>query len=198
MAGVSAPALLGLYVACFVTAAGLEAAVFRPASLDPGGGDRALPVAQNRLMPLYVLLTGVCCLVAPMDRLVLPESIPRGWGAVVVGLGVFASGVALRGWSIRTLGRHFTWELGIRNEHVLVTGGPYRVLRHPSYTGAMLLFAGTQVLLGSALGLALALVGFPLYYRRRIADEETMLADALGAPYSAWCARTWRMVPGLW
>ena len=143
-------------------------------------------------------LTGVCCMVAPLDRLYLPESLPRVWITTLVGLGVFACGLALRGWSIRTLGRHFTWRLGVRTEHQLITEGPYRVLRHPSYTGAMLLFAGTQVVLASGTGLVLALVGFPLYYRQRIADEERMLAEALGEPYAAWRARTWRMVPGLW
>lgn len=190
--------LLALYVACFATAAGLEKLVFRPGRLDPAAGDRALPVEQNRLQPLYVALTGVCCLVAPLDRLYLPESLPRVWITTAVGLGVFAAGLALRGWSIRTLGRHFTWRLGVRTEHQLITAGPYRVLRHPSYTGAMLLFAGTQVVLASGTGLVLALVGFPLYYRQRIADEERMLADALGEPYVAWRSRTWRMVPGLW
>jgi len=189
---------LALYVACFATAAGLEKLVFRPGRLDPAAGDRALPVEQNRLQPLYVALTGVCCMVAPLDRLYLPESLPRVWITTLVGLGVFACGLALRGWSIRTLGRHFTWRLGVRTEHQLITEGPYRVLRHPSYTGAMLLFAGTQVVLASGTGLVLALVGFPLYYRQRIADEERMLAEALGEPYAAWRARTWRMVPGLW
>ncbi len=190
--------LLALYLSCFGVAAGLEKAVFRPGRLDPAAGDRALPVEQNRLQPLYVLLTGVCCLVAPLDRLVLPESLPRTWITSAVGLAVFAAGLGLRGWSIRTLGRHFTWRLGVRSGHTLITAGPYRVLRHPSYTGAMLLFAGTQVLLASGTGLALALVGFPVYYRQRIADEEAMLAAALGEPYREWQARTSRMVPGVW
>lgn len=190
--------LLGLYFACFAVAGGAEKLLFRPARLDLKGGDRALAVEQNKLMPLYVLLTGVCCLIAPLDRLYLPESLPRTGGSVGIGLAIFGSGVALRGWAIRTLGRHFTWRLGIRDGHALVTDGPYRVLRHPSYTGGMLLFAGTQVVLGSAVGLVLALIGFPLYYRQRIADEEAMLAEALGAPYTEWQARTWRMVPGLW
>jgi len=189
--------LLALYFGCFVLAAGAERFLFRPGRLREEEGDRALPVEQNKLMPLYVLLTGVCCLIAPLDRLYLPVTLPRTLVVSAVGLVIFVLGVGLRGWSIRTLGRHFTWRLGIRTEHRLVTDGPYRWLRHPSYTGAMLLFAGTQVVLGSATGLVLALVGFPLYYRQRIADEEAMLAEALGEPYQAWQARTWKMVPGL-
>ncbi|GJE94453.1 isoprenylcysteine carboxylmethyltransferase family protein [Phanerochaete sordida] len=58
--------------------------------------------------------------------------------------GCFAmiAGSVLRLWCFRTLGRLFTWELAVKKDHALVTSGPYAVVRHPSYTGNILIGAG--------------------------------------------------------
>ena len=57
------------------------------------------------------------------------------------------SGGLLRWWCHRTLGNLFTWDVGTRDGHRLVTSGPYRVVRHPSYTGWFLLISGNFMLL---------------------------------------------------
>jgi len=80
----------------------------------------------------------------------------------------------------------------------VVESGPYRVLRHPSYTGALLLFAGLQLMRSSSAGLALALVGLPLHHRRRMADEEGLLLAALGDEDEGYRRRTARLIAGLW
>ena len=80
----------------------------------------------------------------------LPESwhVPLLWA----GSGLIAAGLALRLWAIRTLDRFFTVDVRIHDGQELIGHGPYRHLRHPSYTGALLAFAG--FFLGLATGSA--------------------------------------------
>ena len=59
------------------------------------------------------------------------------------------SGAIFRAWGQESLGRLFTWEPAIRPGHKLYTAGPYSIVRHPSYTGGIVLYAG-QILFGSA------------------------------------------------
>jgi protein-S-isoprenylcysteine O-methyltransferase Ste14 len=121
-----------------------------------------------------------------------------GWAPVAIGLGVLAAGVALRVWAIATLGRLFKFVVVIQDGHRVVTSGPCRLLRHPSYTGALAGFFGTGIALDSWLSM-LALVLIPLLaIGVRIHVEEAKLARALGQEYRAYTRRTRRLVPGLW
>jgi protein-S-isoprenylcysteine O-methyltransferase len=121
-----------------------------------------------------------------------------GWPSIAVGLGIAASGVALRTWSIVTLGRFFTYDVTIQPEHRVVTAGPYRWLRHPSYTGGLVGLLGLGVALGSAAAV-LALVVVPLIgVLIRIRHEERTLRTALGAEYDAYAAHTPRLIPRIW
>jgi protein-S-isoprenylcysteine O-methyltransferase len=115
-----------------------------------------------------------------------------------IALAVFGLGCALRAWSVLVLGRFFTVDVAIHAGHELVARGPYRVLRHPSYTGALLIFFGLGLQLHSwpaLLVLVLPLLGV---FLRRIQVEERALAQHFGAAWTAHCERTWRLVPGLW
>jgi len=121
-----------------------------------------------------------------------------GWPSIAVGLGIAASGVVLRTWSIVTLGRFFTYDVTIQPGHRVVTAGPYRWVRHPSYTGGLVGLLGLGVALGSAAAV-LALVVVPLIgVLIRIRHEERTLRSALGAEYDAYAARTPRLLPGIW
>lgn len=117
---------------------------------------------------------------------------------VVVGLTLFVGGMALRAWAIVTLGRFFTHALTMQPGQRVVQEGPYRLLRHPSYTGLLLGLAGVGIALDNWLSLA-SLVLFPLVgIVVRIRREEAMLTSELGDAYSSYSARTRRLVPGLW
>lgn len=125
-----------------------------------------------------------------------PVLLPPTWSWV--GIGFMVAGVALRVWSVATLGRYFSLRVTIQSAHRLVDWGPYRLLRHPAYSGSMLTLVGVPLAVrepvGAVLVLAIALIAFA--YRMRM--EERALADALGDDYRAYMGRTWRVVPWVW
>jgi protein-S-isoprenylcysteine O-methyltransferase Ste14 len=116
---------------------------------------------------------------------------------LVVGLVLLAAGVGLRAWSIAVLGRFFQYRIEVQPEHQVVTGGPYRYVRHPSYTGVALVVIGISLAAGDVVGLAAALLLSAAGLAVRIRAEERQLIDALGPEYEEFAAHRKRLVPGL-
>ena len=113
------------------------------------------------------------------------------------GAGLFAAGTALRWWSIVHLGRFFSVEVAIAHDHKVVDTGPYRVVRHPSYTGLLLQCAGLGIVLGTALSLFVIIVPTFLVLSRRIRVEEKALLANFGEDYAAYTRHTKRLLPGI-
>ena len=122
---------------------------------------------------------------------------PRG-ALFVLGLAMMAAGMLFRWWSIRVLGRHFTVDVSIRDDHRIVREGPYRSLRHPSYTGALATFCGFGLCLGDIAALLAVIVPVTLVFLHRIRVEEAVLADAFPVDYPAYARETKRLLPGIW
>jgi protein-S-isoprenylcysteine O-methyltransferase Ste14 len=116
---------------------------------------------------------------------------------VVTGLTLIVACVAIRAWSIITLGRFFQYSIRIQSGHTVVTTGPYRFVRHPSYTGLSLGVAGYALACGDVWSLlaAAALAGTGLTVRIRV--EERQLRESLGADYATFAAHHKRLIPGL-
>lgn len=114
-----------------------------------------------------------------------------GAATVVLGLAVrFAARIAL--------GRNFSAFVQTCDTHRLVTTGPYRWVRHPAYTGFLLMLAGFPACFGSWGGWAIGLgIGLPAI-AWRIRAEEAALRDWFGAAYSDYTETTWRLVPFVW
>jgi protein-S-isoprenylcysteine O-methyltransferase len=112
-----------------------------------------------------------------------------------LGLLLFVLGLALRWWSIVHLGRFFTVDVAIAADHHVVDTGPYRFVRHPSYAGALLAFAGYGVCVGNWLSLAILTVPVAFAFARRIQVEEVALNASLGEAYREYSGRTRRLVP---
>lgn len=106
-------------------------------------------------------------------------------------------GLGLRWASILTLGRFFTANIAIHDGQPVITAGPYRYVRHPSYTGLLLAFIGLGVFFGSWLSLAVLMIPITVAVIHRIRLEESVLVSGLGPEYSAYCARTKRLIPGV-
>lgn len=116
----------------------------------------------------------------------------------IVGQTIFIAGLVLRWWSIWHLGKYFTVDVAVHADHQLVDTGPYRRLRHPSYTGALLIFAGLGLTSGNWPAFVFLLVPITIAFLLRIRVEETALEDALGEKYRAYRARTARLIPYLY
>ena len=107
------------------------------------------------------------------------------------------SGTAFRWYSATILGKYFTFDVAIQSGQVLIEEGPYRYIRHPSYSGALLSLLGFGLALGNWAGLGASLFCLGAAYAYRIPIEEAALTAALGEPYRQYVARTWRLVPFL-
>jgi protein-S-isoprenylcysteine O-methyltransferase Ste14 len=150
--------------------------------------------------PSYVWMlvgsfAGVGLAFAAAGELPLPG--PR-WLPAITGLALMWAGFALRFWAVRTLGRFFRVEVTVDTGQTLVETGPYARLRHPSYTGLLVVYLGLGICLDSYLSVA-AVVLLPLAaVVNRIDHEERMLRRELGEPYRAYSTRTARLIPGVW
>lgn len=120
-----------------------------------------------------------------------------GEGVRWLGALLFIVGGALRLWPVFVLGRRFSGLVAIQPGHRLVTEGIYRNLRNPSYLGMMVIAVGWALAFRSSVGLLLAaLTLIPLI--ARIHSEEALLRAQFGSEYEAYCARSWRLIPGLY
>ena len=112
-----------------------------------------------------------------------------------LGIAMFVTGLLLRWWAIVHLGRFFTVNVAIADDHRVVDTGPYRLVRHPSYTGVIVAFIGFGICLGNWVAL-LALAGpITFAFLKRIKVEEAVLEAALGDAYCNYARRTRALVP---
>jgi protein-S-isoprenylcysteine O-methyltransferase Ste14 len=111
---------------------------------------------------------------------------------------LLTAGVALRIWAIVHLGRFFTVDVAIQEGQRVVQDGPYRFVRHPSYSGSMLALLGLACLTFNWLGF-LVIIGCSLVaYTLRISVEEKVLVQNLGEEYRRYAERTKRLIPGIY
>jgi len=117
---------------------------------------------------------------------------------VVAGLVLMVAGIALRAWSIATLGRFFQYQIKVQPGHQVVTNGPYRYVRHPSYTGIALVLIGIGLASGDVWSLVAVVLLGGIGLAVRIRAEERQLKQAFGADYDRFAASRKRLVPGVW
>ena len=183
-------ARIALVIALFVMAG---VAIFSGGNLSPGEReDRA-----NRWVIAVFALIGLL-------SAYLPAYTHRNgfWtfdGDAIRWLGVvlFAGGGALRIWPVFVLGRRFSGLVAIQPGHTLVTSGVYGAIRHPSYLGLLISSLGWALAFRSGVGVLLTAFLIPPLLAR-IRAEERLLRAHFGAEYDAYCARTSRLIPGLY
>jgi protein-S-isoprenylcysteine O-methyltransferase len=121
--------------------------------------------------------------------------LPHRRALTYCGVLLFVAGLILRWWSIIQLGRFFTVNVAIAQDHELIEVGPYRCLRHPAYSGVLLGFLGFGLSLGNWAAMLVLLLPILAAFLYRIHVEEETLTEALGERYIAYCRRTKRLVP---
>lgn len=113
----------------------------------------------------------------------------------IIALAIFGGGLLLRWYSIYYLGRYFTVDVAVAADHKVIDTGPYRYLRHPSYTGVLLAFLGFSLYTGNLASLAVLMGAVLFVFMHRIRIEEQVLQSGLGQPYIDYMKRTWRLIP---
>ena len=114
------------------------------------------------------------------------------------GMALMVAGLVLRWWAVHTLAQFFTVDIAIQPGQELIRRGPYRWLRHPSYTGALLTVFGFGIALGQLAAALVAIVPITAAFLWRIRVEERMLADAFPDAYPAYARETKRLIPFVW
>jgi protein-S-isoprenylcysteine O-methyltransferase Ste14 len=116
-------------------------------------------------------------------------------GAFYLGIGLMITGILLRQWSIAVLGRYFSRTVGVQEGQAVVDRGPYRLVRHPAYTGSLLTIVGLGFVLQSWGAVLVLIAFFGVAFGYRIHVEGGVLASKLGDEYIAYAKRTKRLIP---
>jgi protein-S-isoprenylcysteine O-methyltransferase Ste14 len=152
--------------------------------------DRATRVLIGVTLGTAIALAAVTAARATAPRFADPY---RTAGVIVMWLGL-----AVRVWAIAALGRAFRTTVEVDPGQAVVATGPYRWVRHPSYSGLLLIAIGCGLAAGNWLALAVcATLPLPALLWR-IHVEESELTGVLGERYRAYQTQTKRLVPGLW
>lgn len=111
------------------------------------------------------------------------------------GIVVWLSGTGFRFYSMRVLGRFFTYDVAVSTGQRVIEDGPYRWLRHPSYLGSLVAQIGFGMTLTNWLAILPPALCLGVAYAYRIRVEEQALIQGLGTPYQEYVRRTWRLIP---
>ena len=168
------------------------------------GADRFLVTARADRDPASVRLLALTWWQAGIAALAAAAGLPRlgtgqKWGrpCLVAGVAVTGTGIVLRQWAITTLGQYFVGHVLVQPGQTIVTSGPYRWLRHPSYAGLWLEMIGVGLATGNAASMAsctlLPLIGITA----RINGEERELTTSLPG-YRDYIQGRPRLIPHIW
>ncbi len=140
----------------------------------------------------YFLVIKSNALQPPLNWLLVPRTEPSTWiGALLCIIGLF---FAI--WARVILGTNWSGVITLKEGHELIERGPYRIVRHPIYTGILVMFAGTAIAmghLGGFLGLLLVFLSFWLKLKR----EEDLMLKHFPDKYAEYQRRVRRIIPFL-
>jgi protein-S-isoprenylcysteine O-methyltransferase Ste14 len=120
--------------------------------------------------------------------------LPPGWASFAAGVALLAAGLGFAVWARVHLGANWSSSVEIKRDHALIESGPYRLARHPIYTGLIAAFLGTALARGEwhdLLAVPFAVAGFWLKAQR----EEQWMLEAFGPRYAAYQERVAALIP---
>jgi protein-S-isoprenylcysteine O-methyltransferase Ste14 len=173
-----------IFIAVWVLAAvSTKRAIYRESSAERARYWLALVIG-------YVLVIKSNSLPRPFNWLVIPHTASSAW----IGACFCVSGLVFAIWARVILGRNWSGVITLKEGHELVERGPYRVVRHPIYTGILAMFVGTAIAIGyfgGFIGLLLLFVSFWVKLKR----EEDLMLKHFPAKYAAYQSRVKRIIP---
>jgi protein-S-isoprenylcysteine O-methyltransferase Ste14 len=128
----------------------------------------------------------------PTPAFQLPRSI-----ITAIALCFLTGGLIVRWLSILSLGKFFTVDVAIQEEHILVLRGLYKYARHPSYTGLLIEFLGLAVYFGNWVSLIIIMIPITGAIAYRIRCEEIALLEKFGKQYEEYMTHTKSLIPGI-
>ena len=189
------PLDLGVLVASFliwrVMEVGVDIRTFKRLRAGARRQDKGSHVVLLCLIVFGLLLGLLLALKVPATAITSVPDILFWLGMLLI-----YTGIALRFYAIKVLGRYFTTSVAVAPEQTVIEAGPYRLIRHPSYTGLLITLLGfglslTNNWLSLLVIMGCALIGFS--YRIRV--EEHVLQEQLGQQYQEYMRRTKRLIP---
>ncbi len=145
-----------------------------------------------------IVIAGMLGMLLALPAAWIPATViaPRSRLAVYyIGIVLMILGSVLRRLCWRALGDNFTGDVRARSDQPVIGTGPYRFVRHPSYTAGMLMFVGVGVALGNWVSLILLFVATAISYAYRVQVEERALLAEIGEPYQEFMRTRKRFVP---
>jgi protein-S-isoprenylcysteine O-methyltransferase Ste14 len=162
--------------------------IFRDRKVEPVGGK------TNGRILYYILIGGF--LASLIVSSYGPANIPLVPDAkFLAGSLIIWTGMAVRWWAIRSLGKYFRIVVNIQSDHKLIKNGPYKYIRHPAYAGSLLICIGFGFGLGNWIGLALMLVLPLISFLLRAIVEEQVMISSFGKDYLSYMRRTTMFIP---
>lgn len=156
--------------------------------------------AFKRFVAYWLPLLVAALLLGPGDwfghSLLRDNFVPHTTLVYSLGLALCLLGAALAIWSRHLLGQNWSLSVQLKMEHELIQSGPYRFVRHPIYSGLLLLFIGNALMVGDWRGILAVAIVFVSFWRK-LRQEEGWLTQQFGAAYHAYQQRTKALVPAV-
>jgi protein-S-isoprenylcysteine O-methyltransferase Ste14 len=154
----------------------------------------------KRLVAYWLPLIAAMLLLGPGEwfghSLLREQFVPHSIAFQSMGLFLCIAGAAIACWARHLLGANWSATVQLKDDHQLIMRGPYRLIRHPIYSGLLLLFLGNAVLVGDWRGLLAVAIVF-LSFWRKLRLEERWLSQLFGETYRQYLARTKALIPAL-
>ena len=154
--------------------------------------------AGSRLVRAILIVGGSALLILPRVPVAFLERrfIRPSEGSFWIGAAITAAGLSFCFWARRHLGHNWSSEVTLKENHELITSGPYALVRHPIYTGLLFALIGSALARGEWRGvLGVALIFAALWFKLRL--EERWMREQFGPAYEAYSRKVAALVPYL-
>jgi protein-S-isoprenylcysteine O-methyltransferase Ste14 len=149
--------------------------------------------------PVWVVILAWFLLFNPQFRpgLLGSRFVPMTDAIAYTGFAITVAGLAFAVWARFYIGRNWDGLVALKEDHQLVRGGPYGIVRHPIYSGFMLATLGTAIVEGEVAGLvSTAMIVVAWGYKARV--EEAFMIEQFGAEYEQYRRDVKGLVPLVW
>jgi len=157
---------------------------------------RREPLATRVLGIAALVIAGLLIATHRWPPWLMHRLVGGGWTRYWIGVALTAGGLLFAVWARRILGANWSGTVTVKEAHELIRHGPYRLIRHPIYTGILVAFLGSGLAGGQVRGaIAFLIALIALFLKSRL--EERFMLEEFGERYAAYRRESWALVPYL-